>query len=456
MTIYTDIEQKIINYESNLLKQAFYDKGTMVFLRDKIPEGFFSSQFRTVVWKSYLFILDNDEDLTRSTINDVFLNSGNEKHTDRLWKVLNLKYEDEDQWKYQWKYIYEVFVKSKILKLTNDLREKMPDYSSTQLIDLAVAELSKYDSREEPSYNVKESIKRALDDILDRDSGRIVPFIRTGYEKFDALAKLDFNKIILIAAAKKIGKTKWVIDLMMEILEIDPTIAFKFYSLELSEKELIYEIISRDINLTTDEIQSKGYKLTEKNIKAIKTSMDRFSNLDIEIATRPTTIGKIKQNFIKFCKKRDTHRCVLIVDNIGLITDTGNSQTEIDDHIAKVFVDIRDRTKGLIFPIHHMSKALEHPDRLKDGYRPRLSHLKGSTRIGDYANMIILLHRPGFYDDLIAREELKGNIKISRGHFKRSELIRRIFLVHLAVNRSGDTGIIRFLHKLKHCQFKEF
>lgn len=456
MTTYMDAEQRIIQYESNIIKQAFYNNEIISTLRDKIEDGFFSNQFRSVIWKSYLFIIDNGEQLTKSTIEDVLINSGNEKQIERFWELIHNKYNDEEQWRYQHKYLYEVFTKTKILRIINEARDKMPTQSSTQIIDTIIEELSKYDIREEPSYNTKESIKRALLEITDRDEGRIVPFIRTGYDKFDILAKLDFNKIILIAAAKKIGKTKWVLNMIMEILEIDPTIAVKLYSLELSEKEVMYEIISRDVNLTTDEIQSKGYKLTNANKEAIHKSMERFDSLDISINTRPTTIGKVKKDFVKFCKQRNTHRCILIVDNIGLLSDTGNTQTEIDDHIAKVFVDIRDRTKALILPIHHMGKELEKPERIKDGYRPRLSHLKGSTRIGDYANMIILLHRPGFYEDLVAREEVKDNIKLHLGNFRRSELIRRIFIVNVAINRSGDTGVLHFLHKLKYCQFKEF
>lgn len=456
MNTYTDFEQKIIQYESNILKQAFYNPEVFIFLDKKIEDGFFSNQFRTVIWKSFVFIIENNEILSKSTIEDVFINSGNKLQIDNFWELITLKYDDEGQWKYHYRFLYEIFTKGKILKLLNETKENMTNRSANQIIDDIIDQLILYDIREEPSYTLKESFKKAIVEIIDRKEGRIVPFIRTGYDQFDILFKLDFNKIILLAAAKKIGKTKFIINLIMEILEIDPSISIKFYSFELSEKELIYEIISRDVNITSDEIQSKGYILTNQNIIDIRTSAKRFDNLDFDINTKPTTISKIKQDFIKFCKIRNTNRCILIIDNIGLLTDALSSQTETDDHIAKILVDIRDRTRALIFPVHHMLKSLESQDRLRKAYQPKTIHLKGSTRIGDYANMIILLHRPGFYEDLVQIETLRGLHKLKKGTFSRAKLIANIFIVDLVINRSGKTGIVRFLHRLKYCQFTEF
>jgi replicative DNA helicase len=119
-------------------------------------------------------------------------------------------------------------------------------------------------------------------------------------------------------------------------------------------------------------------------------------------------------------------------------------------------VDIRDRTKGLILPIHHMTKDMDHEDRLKYGFRPLLRHLKGSTRIQDFANKVILIHRPGFYNDFVTLEEAKGMIKLSNGKFQRGTVIRKLFIIDLALNRGGKVGVVRFLHKLQYCQFKEW
>jgi replicative DNA helicase len=455
----TNIEKRIVDYESNILKQAFRDKNTMTFLNSRIPEDFFQNQFRTVLWKSLKFIFENDEEISKSSLSDVFSSSGNEQHIEFVFNILDTTYDDELMWKYQFKFLYEIYAKNKILILANEIIKKLPEWSVAQIIDYFYEKLEQYDPREDVGVSMEESMNRAMIEIYARHEGRIIPFIKTGYPKFDSLVKLDFNKIVLIAAAKKIGKTKFIINLVMKILEMDPTIAVKFYSFELDDKEVVYEIIARDVSITVDEIQSKGITLTADDIIRIEESTKKFKKLTFDISTTPITIMKVKHEFKEFCKKQQSKRCILVIDNIGLLKDKMRSQTETDDYIARTILEIRDETKGLIFPIHHMTKEMEHEDRLKDAYRPRLEHLKGSTRIQDFANITILLHRPGFYPDLISRETLKGNVKLHDGPYSRGELIRKLLIVEVALNRSGDSkdfALIRFLHRIQWCQFMEW
>ena len=149
-------------------------------------------------------------------------------------------------------------------------------------------------------------------------------------------------------------------------------------------------------------------------------------------------------------------RSILVIDNIGLLKDKTKSQTETDDYIAKKIVEIKRKTKGLIFLVHHMTKKMEEEARIKDAYRPRLEFLRGSTRIQDYCNMVLLIHRPGEYEDIVKEEENKGNILTNGTTYRRADIIRKIFIVDIALNRNGNKTIFRFLHRLDRSQFKEW
>ena len=452
----TNIEQKIISYECNLIKQAFFDKEVLIYLRDRIPDDFFSNQIRQVIWKTLCFINDQGENVSRSSVEDVFNLSDNVEHIDKVWEIIDNEYTDEDHWKYHYRYLHEIYAKNNILKLSEQVRDRIHKHAADKTIDWLVDNLQKYDSREESYYDISSSISRTREEILLRKEGKINPYIKTGSPKFDGLAKMDFGQIILIASSRKIGKTKFTVHLLMEMLAIDPSIIIKYYSFELSEKEMMYEIISREVNLTAEQIQSKDYTLSKQEIELIDDAFNRIQEYDFNISTTPVSINQIEKDYINFCKKKKTNRCILVIDNIGLLKEKGRSQTEIDDHIARTLVDIRDKTKSLIIPIHHMTKDVDAEDRLKEGYRPLLRHLKGSTRIQDYANKVFLLHRPGFYDDLVAKETAKGMIELSNGKFQRGKVIDRIFIVDVALNRGNKKGVVRFLHKLQYCQFKEW
>lgn len=452
----TNIEQKILNYEANLIKQSFFSKEALLFLKDAIPDFFFSNQIHEVIWKTFVFIDEQNEELTRSSVEDVFSLSDNSAYIKNVWNILEEEYPDETHWKYQFRYLFEVYAKANILKVLEQAKSDISEKSSSHIIDWLSSSLEKYDKREEIVFDMNTSITRAKEDIILRKEGKINPYIKTGSQLFDSMVKIDFNQIILIAAARKIGKTKFTIHMLMEMLAVDPSIAVKYYSFELSEKEMMYEMLSRETQLSSEQLQSKDYALSDDEIKIIEEAFDRIENYDFNISTTPTPVAQIKKDFDRFCKQRNSNRCVLIIDNMGLLKEKGRSQTEIDDYVAKTLVDIRDKTKALILPIHHMTKDMDREERLKDGYRPLLRHLKGSTRIQDYANKVLLLHRPGFYNDLVTKEESKGVIKLSNGKFKRTDVIKKLFIADLALNRGGKTGTVRFLHKLQFCQFKEW
>ena len=63
----------------------------------------------------------------------------------------------------------------------------------------------------------------------------------------------------------------------------------------------------------------------------------------------------------------------------------------------------------------------------------------------DFANKVILLHRPEMYADVIKHYQKAG----------KEQLIQNLMEVNLALNRNGNTGMIDMLHELQFSNFKE-
>jgi replicative DNA helicase len=107
---------------------------------------------------------------------------------------------------------------------------------------------------------------------------------------------------------------------------------------------------------------------------------------------------------------------------------------------------MRDRTGSIIFLLHHMTKA--QAEAIELAYMPQLKFVRGSGRVLDYVNQVWLLHRPNFYRDLM--EELKKGLELDE-----MKQVEQMFLIDIALNRSGDTGTIRINHNIKISRFYE-
>jgi replicative DNA helicase len=102
-------------------------------------------------------------------------------------------------------------------------------------------------------------------------------------------------------------------------------------------------------------------------------------------------------------------------------------------------VELRDKTNGIIILIHHLTKEVDSKWNKETGYEPKLAHIRGSKRLVDCPNQIILLHRPDFYSDLVAEDASCVGL----------------FLAFLEVNRDGKTGVIKYQHQIDYSIFTE-
>jgi replicative DNA helicase len=116
---------------------------------------------------------------------------------------------------------------------------------------------------------------------------------------------------------------------------------------------------------------------------------------------------------------------------------------QFEDDVARMFKNLRDTTGGIIILLHHLTKESESKWNKAEGYEPKLIHIRGSSRISDFANQVLLLHRPDHYDDLVEIAKMAG------------KNIHGAFQVDVAANRDGEEKKIQFKHELAFCHFSE-
>ena len=126
----------------------------------------------------------------------------------------------------------------------------------------------------------------------------------------------------------------------------------------------------------------------------------------------------------------------------------GSNQIQIEDKVAasiRAIVNNADKKghKAIVIFLHHMTKEMESKNNFEEAYRPKLSHMKGTTRFADVANGIILLNNPGMHKDLIKKHSSLPDINCINSNgtsmfVKREKLLKNMLIAEVAKNRDGD------------------
>jgi replicative DNA helicase len=433
------------NYEFNLIKQAFTDKDKFLFCIEKIknPE-IFLDPIANLYWRIFKIIYQEGQELSFSKVEDILRTTDNAQHIGHFKHVVEGEYTEEYEWQYHLFFLEEQYRKSIMLEMASMIQKGVGKSSSQQILELCNSALRDLNSEEANSVNFKKAYEETVKQITDIHTGSTKSVLITGNKRFDEVATLSPKKLITWAAQKKIGKSRFMVDLVQRLITHNPKdVAIQWYSLEMKSEELVRCFISRMLNLTDKQLMGKGYKITEFEMGCISNLIKYFEKYPIEFIDEAVNINNICSKFERFAERHPGKTPICIIDNLGLIKPHINDSIAFDDDVARMLKNLRDKTGGMINVLHHLTKESESKWNKDMGYEPKTTHIRGSSRIADFSNMVVLLHRPDHYKDLVEEARLAG-----------ADINGR-FIVNISENRDGESDRIVMNHKIQYCHFSE-
>ena len=169
--------------------------------------------------------------------------------------------------------------------------------------------------------NFKDIIGETLADIKGKQEGTIRIGLKTGYNGIDKIFDFCSNNIIFISAIEKAGKTKFLINIIVQLFLNNKDIGICWYSMEDDKMKVIRNMIAILTGIQDEDQQSKHKKISDEDLNNIIKATEAFKNFDIEIIDRPTTIDKIASHFDRFCLKRYNKVNILAIDNFNICRD---------------------------------------------------------------------------------------------------------------------------------------
>ena len=442
------------NYEKIILKKSFQDNEILSQIIIIAPEDFFKDELHDLFFKSMKFLFDNHMPVNMTSMVDVLKESGNEDHITTFKSIVVANYQDEDDWKYHLNVLVTFYNRAKTLKIAAKLQENAITWTTKQIFSYLESVKDEIVFPKKEIRHITSVINEMKNDVV----SDTIPYLVTGNDKFDRIVTLSINNILLLAGGKGSAKSRFTLFLIDRVLKMNDDASVMWLNFEMASITMAQLLVTRRTGLSTKQISRKGYKLSEEEIQAINKAIEDISSYDMEFCSKPMTIGEICNEFKKFCSRRKGRRNILVIDNLGLILSSANkNQIDVDEYIAKKIVQLREETEALIIPIHHLTKEQGVRTNIKNAYAPKIEDIRGSTRIPDYANQVILIHKPSNFKDLVAQEELKGTYTNKAGvTINRAKVIKDLIILDVAKNRDDNQEYIRFTSNLGHCRFKEW
>jgi len=270
-----------------------------------------------------------------------------------------------------------------------------------------------------------------------------------GWTRFDEVVTLAGDKIILIAGAASSGKSRFIRSIIFRLVERYRDISVCWITLEDSREDILRSYLASQAFITAKHLKH-GHFDREK-ISHLVDFTKQFQKFDIEFIDEAIRSQAVVTHFIRFCDQRKDRFNILVIDNILSLDDQQEFRFDpngFSNHVMHNLLKCRQKTKGLIIPLHHFNDAQQDKQNIKTGYRPVLKDLKGSETFRRTPNQILLINSFNIYKDLMS--EYSGT---------EHEILKHLFIVDTGKNREDRiddaSSLIHFLVEMAYDQFYE-
>lgn len=291
-------------------------------------------------------------------------------------------------------------IEGKAFDTTEDVADLMQE-AEGKLFEISQQNLKKDYTQINP---VLEQAYKQIQMAAAREDG--LSGLETGFHDLDKITSGWQNSdLVIIAARPAMGKTAFVLS-MAKNMAVNYKIPVGFFSLEMSNLQLVNRLISNTCEIPGDKIKSGqladyewqrlDYKL--RDLIDAPLYIDDTSALSVfELRTKARRL--VREHQVK----------IIFIDYLQLMNASGMSYGSRQEEVSTISRSLKGLAKELNIPIIALSQlnrsvetryAGNQGDNAKQGYearRPQLSDLRESGAIEQDADLVLFIHRPEYY-----------------------------------------------------------
>lgn len=284
------------------------------------------------------------------------------------------------------------------------------------------------------SVDLRQAVSKSIEEYQikkERVANGLKSGITTGLNKLDrVLSGLREQQLIILAARPAMGKTSFALNIALSAAMTGVPVVI--FSLEMSSTSLSDRLIISIGCLNANDYRNA--RLTDTEEGKMCNAADYLSTLPITIDdTSGLSIAQIKSRAKNLQRKG---KCgLIIIDYLQLIDmRSGNRGYNRENEVSEASKAAKQLAKSLNIPVLMLSQLSRRCEERADK-TPVLSDLRESGAIEQDADVVLMIHRPEYYD----KNEERG-----------------VGVLRIAKQRNGQTGDISFRYNESLTRFADY
>lgn len=251
------------------------------------------------------------------------------------------------------------------------------------------------DGRGSEDYKpLKDLLEPTFDEIEALDShSDVLTGVPTGFAELDELTNgLHAGQMIIIAARPAMGKSTLALDIARSA-SIKNKLTTAFFSLEMSQMEIVMRLLSAEANVKLKHIRNGG--MTNEDWDRLQRKLGSIEDAPLFIDDSPNlTMMEIRAKARRLKQRHDLK--LVIIDYMQLMS-SGRRVESRQLEVSEFSRQIKLLAKELEIPVIALSQLNRGPEMRQDR-KPMLSDLRESGSLEQDADIVLLLHREDAYD----------------------------------------------------------
>ena len=284
---------------------------------------------------------------------------------------------------------YTSNIQTKAFDPTQDVDELMQE-AEGGLFSLSQQSLKKDYTQIDPVINDAYSMLKTAASRSDGLSG-----ISTGFKDLDKMTSgWQASDLVILAARPAMGKTAFALS-MAKNIAIDQGIPLAFFSLEMSNVQLMNRVISNVTEIESEKL--KTGQLRPEEWQRLDGRMKQLFGKPLFLDDTPSlSVFELLTKARRLVREHGVR--IIMIDYLQLMNASGMSYGSRQEEVSTISRALKGLAKELNIPILALSQLNRGVENRAEGdKRPQLSDLRESGAIEQDADMVCFIHRPEYY-----------------------------------------------------------
>lgn len=215
--------------------------------------------------------------------------------------------------------------------------------------------------------------------------------IASGYSELDRFTcGLQPEDLIIVAGRPSMGKTTLAVNIA-ENVAADDGVALVF-SLEMGARQLVERSVCRFGGISTTAVRNGD--MLQKDFDRLAVALQRLNGTRLVIDDAPVTTPARMRAKARKVKHRYGRLDLVVIDYLQLMAGDGNTRSEQLGGLTRALKLMARELGAPVILLSQLNRGLEN----RTDKRPVLSDLRESGAIEQDADVVLMVHRPDYYD----------------------------------------------------------